>query len=113
MSPRDGVRPIAGASTSIGALLVAALLPKCPLCIAASLSAIGVGAAAGAALAPIARPLALAAAAGSILWVLVQQFRSVTKKRRDRVDPRADGSSCSRKAGRYRSKGDDDTCASC
>lgn len=115
MSPRDGARRVAGASTSIGALVAAALLPKCPLCIAGSLSAIGLGAAASATLAPIAQPLAIALAAGSILVVLIQQFRGVTKKRRDRVDPPAGRSSCSRKAGKYRANDleGDDTCASC
>ena len=55
----DGTRRVASASASIGAVVVAALIPKCPLCVAAALSAIGVGAS----LAPIVRPVGLVVAA--------------------------------------------------
>ena len=64
----------AGASTAIGALAAGALLPKCPLCIAAALSALGFGTAVGGALAPYVRPAALvvavfaAAAFGRAAW---------------------------------------------
>lgn len=67
MSLRDGARRIAGASTSIAALAAAALLPKCPLCIAAALSTFGVGAAIGGALAPFARPFGIAVAIIALL----------------------------------------------
>jgi len=62
MSPRDGVRRAARASASIGALVAAALLPKCPLCVAAVLSALGIGASVSASVAPALRPLGIAVA---------------------------------------------------
>jgi hypothetical protein len=43
----------------VGATLAVALLPKCPLCVAACLTAFGVGAGAAGAAAPFVRPAAL------------------------------------------------------
>jgi len=67
MSLRDGVRRVASASTSIGAIVVAALIPKCPLCIAAALSAIGVGATLASSLAPIVRPIGIGLAVVALI----------------------------------------------
>ena len=44
-------------TSSAGAMLLAGLVPKCPLCIAAVLSAWGIGATASGAFAPMLRPL--------------------------------------------------------
>jgi hypothetical protein len=50
------------ATASIGAIVFAALVPKCPLCVAAMLSAAGVGAAGAHAIAPLLRTAAFVAA---------------------------------------------------
>jgi hypothetical protein len=58
-------------ATSVGTLVAVALLPKCPLCVAATLSALGVGAAAAGTLAPFVRPLGFAlivAAWAAVAW---------------------------------------------
>jgi len=44
-------------ASSLGALLAAALVPKCPLCVAAMLAALGLGTASASVLAPVVRPL--------------------------------------------------------
>lgn len=62
MYRRDRVGRIGRGAASLGAIVAAALIPKCPLCVAAALSAIGVGASLGAMLAPIVRPLGFALA---------------------------------------------------
>jgi hypothetical protein len=67
MSLGDGVRRMGSASASIGAIVVAALTPKCPLCVGAALSALGVGATLGSWLAPIVRPMAIALAAVALV----------------------------------------------
>lgn len=77
MPLRDGARRVASASASLGAILLAALIPKCPLCIAAALSAIGVGATLGSSLAPIVRPIGVTLA---VVAVLV--FASGERRRR-------------------------------
>jgi hypothetical protein len=75
MSLRDGVRRVASGSASIGAIVVAALIPKCPLCVAAALSAIGVGATVGSSLAPIARPIGFALAAVALVASGIGEWR--------------------------------------
>jgi hypothetical protein len=47
--------------------VAAALVPKCPLCVAAALSALGVGAAVAHGVAPLLRPVAMALAVGLAL----------------------------------------------
>lgn len=81
MSRRDGVRRVARASASIGAIVVAVLIPKCPLCIAAWLSAIGVGATLGLTLAPVVRPSVIALA----VLALVVVARGEWRRRRRRL----------------------------
>jgi hypothetical protein len=52
-------------------MLAAALAPKCPLCVAAALSAIGLGGAGALHLAPFLRPLGIALAVvigASLVW---------------------------------------------
>jgi hypothetical protein len=46
--------------SSVGAVVAAFLLPKCPLCVAAILSALGLGAALPEVVVPLLRPAALA-----------------------------------------------------
>jgi hypothetical protein len=48
-------------------MLLAALIPKCPLCIAAALSALGVGASFSAWLSPALRPMGFALVAVTLL----------------------------------------------
>lgn len=50
------------ATGSVGTFVLAALVPKCPLCVAAALSAWGVSATAASAVAPGVRPVAFALA---------------------------------------------------
>jgi threonine/homoserine efflux transporter RhtA len=57
--PSDLRRRVGTAITSLGTIVVAALVPKCPLCIAAALSVAGCGAAAAGRIAPLVRPLGL------------------------------------------------------
>lgn len=47
----------ARASASLGSVALAVLLPKCPLCVAAALSALGLGAGLSGGLAPLAEPV--------------------------------------------------------
>jgi hypothetical protein len=80
MSPRDVATRAASASTSAVGFIGVALMPKCPVCVAAALSAIGVGASIGAWLAPIARPLGIAVA----LIALAVFVRGEWQRRRQR-----------------------------
>jgi hypothetical protein len=52
MFPHRAARGAAG----IGALVLAAVIPKCPVCVAAALSALGLGTALSGSIAPFARP---------------------------------------------------------
>ena len=87
MSRRDGLRRGASASTSAFAFLGVALMPKCPVCVAAVLSTVGVGATFGAWFAPVARPFGLAVA----VLALVVFARSEWRRRRRRVATRECG----------------------
>ena len=80
MTARDLRRRLGGGSASLGALVVVALLPKCPLCIAAWLGAIGVGAGLGSALAPALRPVGIAVAVTCALSLMWSELRR--RKRR-------------------------------
>lgn len=68
--PRDGVVRGASVSTSALAVIGAALMPKCPLCVAAVLSTLGVGLTTRLWVAPMARPLAMAVAVVAVLLVV-------------------------------------------
>ena len=67
MPLRDRLRRLASIVGSLGTIILAALIPKCPLCVAAALSAVGLGATIGASLAPIVRPVAFVCAAIALL----------------------------------------------
>jgi hypothetical protein len=69
------------AATSLGGLIALALLPKCPLCIAAYLAAFGLSASIAGLLAPLLRPaaaLVLVAALLACLFVLWRLRRAAT-----------------------------------
>ena len=79
---------------SIGTIAAALLLPKCPMCIAVALSAIGLGGSFGAAVAPLLRPVAIALGGLALLtlaWAEVRRRRA-----------RASGDCCAARAGRAR-----------
>ena len=80
----------AGGATSLGTLLAVALLPKCPLCVAAMLSGLGLGAAATGRLAPLVRPLGLALVVAALLAVAWMEWRR-WRGRRGRSAPSRGG----------------------
>jgi hypothetical protein len=66
-----GIRRAGSAVLSLGAVAATALVPKCPFCIVAVLSAAGLGGAGARHVAPLLRPLAIALAlivAVSLVW---------------------------------------------
>ena len=67
---------VARAAPSFGAALVALLVPKCPLCVAAYLAAFGLSASASHSAAPFVRPLALAIAAVASLALALAVWRN-------------------------------------
>jgi hypothetical protein len=69
------------AATSLAGLIVLALLPKCPFCVAAYLTALGLSASIAALLAPLLRPaaaLVLVAALLACLFAVWRQRRAAT-----------------------------------
>jgi hypothetical protein len=62
------------------------MLPKCPLCIAALLSALGLGGAVTSVIAPLARPLTLVVAVAGALAV-VWTLRRPKRKRDPGIEP--------------------------
>jgi hypothetical protein len=75
--------------SSLGSTVLLALVPKCPLCVAAVLSSLGLGAAAASFLGPLLRPFA-------ILLVLVAVVALAAGERRRVHARRAAHSCCSR-----------------
>jgi hypothetical protein len=73
--PRRPARAVVGSSLGVALGLAAALLPKCPLCIAAYLSAIGVGTAAAHTLAPLLFPLGIGLVAISLALLAIVAVR--------------------------------------
>jgi hypothetical protein len=70
---------VAMALSSAGTFVLAALIPKCPLCVAAALTAWGVGASAASAVAPAVKPVAfglMAVAAITLVVFAVRRMRS-------------------------------------
>lgn len=65
---------------SMGSVAAALLLPKCPVCVAALLSALGIGASIVDALAPVLRPAALAL--GLLLAVVLAALVARRTRRR-------------------------------
>jgi len=64
------------AVTSSAGILLAGLVPKCPLCVAAALSAWGVGASTAGALAPAVRPFLLVQAVGVLVLLAAALMRA-------------------------------------
>lgn len=71
MSRRDelqnGRRTLSSFAASLGSALAIALMPKCPLCIAAALSSLGASAALSGVVAPVVRPLVVVIGAAAAL----------------------------------------------
>lgn len=65
-------------ASALASLLALALLPKCPLCLAALLSAVGLGVAVSAWLAPLAQPLLLA---GFVVALVLGASARIRKRR--------------------------------
>jgi hypothetical protein len=65
-----------GLASSLGAGLGAVLLPKCPLCVAAVLSSLGLGATAAGLLAVVLRPAALTLAGAGLIVVAWAAWRA-------------------------------------
>lgn len=61
---------------STASVLCAVLLPKCPMCIAAWLSILGIGAGIGAAVGLVLRPLAIAVAVTTAVTLLASWLRA-------------------------------------
>jgi hypothetical protein len=69
-------------ASSLGTLLAAAFVPKCPLCVAAMLSALGVGTASASVLAPVVRPAVFTLAAAALVVLAWTEWRRLRAKRR-------------------------------
>ncbi len=83
-APRRGLNLV----TSLASTVLLALVPKCPLCVAAVLSSLGLGAAAASFLGPLLRPFA-------ILLVLVAiAALAMGERRRFRARRTAHSNSC-------------------
>ena len=70
MSPR---KPLG--ATSLAAIVATALVPKCPLCVAAALSALGLGAAIAQQIAPFVRTLGFTMGAVALVTLIVLEWR--------------------------------------
>jgi hypothetical protein len=77
----DRARRFGAGGTSLAAIVATALVPKCPLCVAAALSALGIGAAAAHRMAPFVRAggVVLAVIAGLTLLFLEWRRRASMK----------------------------------
>jgi hypothetical protein len=71
---------IGGVVSSFGTVLCAVLLPKCPLCLAALLGAIGLGASGASLVAPLVRPAAMVLAAAGFLLLAWSASRSIAAR---------------------------------
>jgi hypothetical protein len=65
----------------VGSTVLVALAPKCPLCVAAVLSSLGLGAAAASLLGPLVRPLAIAFALGAVAALVAGERRRLHARR--------------------------------
>jgi hypothetical protein len=74
-----------GVASGLGGAVCVALLPKCPLCLAALLSAAGLGAGGAYFLAPLLRPAALGLLGLSSLWLAWIAGRAVGRRARGRL----------------------------
>ena len=74
-----------GRAASLGTIVVAALVPKCPLCVAAMLSALGVGSAAAGAIAPAVRPFVFTLAALAVVLLARLEWRRLRGARKPKL----------------------------
>lgn len=72
---RRALRRAGKGGASLGAVALAVLVPKCPLCVAGLLSAVGLATAGARAVAPYVRPGAFAIAGAIVLVVLASELR--------------------------------------
>ncbi len=85
-------RRASGAATTVGTIAALVLAPKCPLCVAAWLSALGIGAAGAGLLAPWVRPVGFAVAAAGVVALAWAEWRWLRERRR--VQARRGGGCC-------------------
>ncbi len=76
-----------GRAASLGTIALAALVPKCPLCVAAMLSALGMGSAAAFAIAPAVRPVVFTLAALAVALLARLEWRRLRKARKPTLNP--------------------------
>jgi hypothetical protein len=67
--------------TSVGSTALLALAPKCPLCVAAVLSSLGLGAAAASFFGPLLRPFSIAFALVAVTALVVGERRRLQARR--------------------------------
>jgi hypothetical protein len=80
MKPEISIVHTRSAAASVGATLALVFLPKCPLCVAAYLTALGVSAGLASLAAPFVRPAAFLVASASLGALLIGLWR--LRKRR-------------------------------
>jgi hypothetical protein len=68
-------------ATSLAAIVGTALVPKCPLCVAAALSALGLGAAIAQRVAPFVRTLGFAIGAAALVTLMVLEWGPWRRRR--------------------------------
>jgi len=74
--------------SAAGTIVLAVLVPKCPLCIVAMLSALGIGASAAATLAPAVKPLVYTLTTSALVaFVAFAVRRARSRKRRSTPGP--------------------------
>ena len=82
MSTHEAPELMGPAASSFGAALVALLVPKCPLCVAAYLASFGLSAAAARGAAAFVRPFALALAGLAFAALALGVWRSLERRKR-------------------------------
>lgn len=80
MSTRDGLRRLTRGSLSLGTIVLAAVIPKCPICVAAALAAVGVGTSVGLSVAPIVRPIGVAVAIATLVFVVWSEWQRRSRR---------------------------------
>lgn len=68
-------------ATPLGSTALLALVPKCPLCVAAVLSSLGLGAAAASFVGPLLRPFAIAFALVAVVALAAGERRRIRARR--------------------------------
>jgi hypothetical protein len=75
---------MASRSTSAVAILAAALVPKCPLCAVAMLSALGLSSACATSIGSVARPFVFTSATVAVVLVGIFELRRFARRRAQR-----------------------------